>query len=202
VLRNRSLCGPPDAGYYGIAVKREPDGAPSGYLHTRLTVGDQLDIAAPRGAFILDRTVSPVLLVSVGIGATPVLAMLHALGEEHSDREIWALHSARSSREHSFAAEARACLASLPNAPTHVYYSRPGPEDVEGRGFDATGRLTGSQLAEREPPRDGQPYLCWPAPFMDEIRAALAALEVDASHIHAEPFGPAPDQGAQVGCVA
>ena len=79
VLRNYSLCGPPDAGYYRIAVKREPDGAASGYLHTRLTVGDQLDIAAPRGTFILDRTDAPVLLISAGIGATPVLAMLHAL---------------------------------------------------------------------------------------------------------------------------
>ena len=168
VLRNYSLSGPPDAGYYRITVKREPDGAASGYLHTRLTVGDQLDIAAPRGTFILDRTDAPVLLISAGIGATPVLAMLHALAGEHSDREIWALHSARSSREHSFAAEARALLASLPNARTHVYYSRPGPEDVEGRDFDATGRLTGAQLAELEPPRDGQAYLCGPAPFMDE----------------------------------
>ncbi len=192
VLRNYSLSGPPDAGYYRITVKREPDGAASGYLHTRLTVGDQLDIAAPRGAFILDRTDAPVLLISAGIGATPVLAMLHALAGEHSDREIWALHSARSSREHSFAAEARALLASLPNARTHVYYSRPGPEDVEGRDFDATGRLTGAQLAELEPPRDGQAYLCGPAPFMDEISAALAALGIDASHIHTEPFGPAP----------
>ena len=192
LLRNYSLSGPPDAGYYRITVKREPDGAASGYLHTRLTVGDQLDIAAPRGAFILDRTDAPVLLISAGIGATPVLAMLHALAGEHSDREIWALHSARSSREHSFAAEARALLASLPNARTHVYYSRPGPEDVEGRDFDATGRLTGAQLAELEPPRDGQAYLCGPAPFMDEISAALAALGIDASHIHTEPFGPAP----------
>ena len=192
LLRNYSLSGPPDVGYYRITVKREPDGAASGYLHTRLTVGDQLDIAAPRGAFILDRTDAPVLLISAGIGATPILAMLHALAGEHSDREIWALHSARSSREHSFAAEARALLASLPNARTHVYYSRPGPEDVEGRDFDATGRLTGAQLAELEPPRDGQAYLCGPAPFMDELSAALAALGIDASRIHTEPFGPAP----------
>ncbi len=200
VVRNYSLCGAPGAGYYRIAVKREPDGAASGYLHTRLTVGDQLEIAAPRGTFILDRTDAPVLLISAGIGATPVLAMLHALAEQHSDREIWALHSARSSREHSFAAEARALLASLPNARTHVYYSRPGPEDVEGRDFDATGRLTGAQLAELEPPRDGEAYLCGPAPFMDDISAALAALGIEASHIHTEPFGPAP--GATPGIAA
>ena len=83
LLRNYSLSGPPDAGYYRIAVKREPNGAASGYLHTRLAVGDQLDVAAPRGTFILDRTEAPVLLISAGIGATPVLAMLEALAEEH-----------------------------------------------------------------------------------------------------------------------
>ena len=192
MLRNYSLCGPPDAGYYRVAVKRERDGVASGYLHTRLAVGDQLDIAAPRGAFVLDRTEAPVLLISAGIGATPVLAMLHALAEEHSDREIWGLHSARNSREHSFAAEAQALLASLPNARRRVYYSRPGPNDVEGRDFDIAGRLTGSVLADLDPPRDAQAYLCGPAGFMDEISAALAALGIDASRIHTEPFGPAP----------
>ncbi len=162
VLRNYSLSGPPDAGYYRITVKRERDGAASGYLHTRLAVGDQLDIAAPRGTFILDQTHAPVLLISAGIGATPVLAMLQALAEEHSDREIWWLHGARNGREHSFAAEARALLASLPNARTHVYYSRPGPDDLEGRDFDSAGRLTASLLAELEPPRDAEAYLCGP----------------------------------------
>ena len=89
VLRNYSLSGPPDAGYYRVAVKRERHGVASGYLHTRLAVGDQLDIAAPRGTFILDQTDAPALLISAGIGATPILAMLHAFAEEHSDREIW-----------------------------------------------------------------------------------------------------------------
>jgi ferredoxin-NADP reductase/MOSC domain-containing protein YiiM/ferredoxin len=192
VLRNYSLSGPPDAGYYRITVKRERGGAASGYLHTRLAVGDQLDIAAPRGTFILDRTHAPVLLISAGIGATPVLAMLRALAEEHSDREIWWLHGARNRREHSFAAEARSLLASLPNVHTHVYYSRPGPNDLKGRDFDSADRLTASVLAELEPPRDAQAYLCGPAPFMEEISAGLAAMGIDGSRIHTEPFGPAP----------
>ncbi|HZO76814.1 MAG TPA: MOSC and FAD-binding oxidoreductase domain-containing protein [Solirubrobacteraceae bacterium] len=192
VLRNFSLSGQPDAGYYRIAVKRERDGIASGYLHTRLAASDRLDVAAPRGTFILDRTDAPVLLISAGIGATPVLAMLKALAEERSDREIWWLHSARNRREHSFAAEAQALLTSLPNARRRVYYSRPGPNDVEGRDYDTAGHLTGSALAELQPPGDAQAYLCGPAPFMDEISAGLAALGVDASHIHTEPFGPAP----------
>jgi ferredoxin-NADP reductase/MOSC domain-containing protein YiiM len=192
VLRNYSLSGPPGAGYYRITVKREHDGTASGYLHTRIAVGDQLDVAAPRGTFILDGTQAPVLLISAGIGATPVLAMLHALAEEHSDREIWWLHGARSGRGHSFATEARSLLASLPNVRTHVYYSRPGADDREGRDFDRAGRLSASLLAELAPPRDAEAYLCGPTSLMEEISAGLAAIGLDASHIHTEPFGPAP----------
>ncbi len=191
LLRNYSLSGPPDAGYYRIAVKRESAGAASRYLHTRLAVGDRLDIAAPRGTFILDRTNAPVLLISAGIGATPVLAMLQALAEEHSAREIWWLHGARNRREHSFAAEAQTLLASLPNVHSHVYYSRPEPDDLTGRGLNA-GRLTASLIAELGPPHDAEAYLCGPTPFMDEISAGLATLGLDASRIHTEPFGPAP----------
>ena len=191
LLRNYSLSGPPGAGYYRITVKREPDGAVSGYLHTRLAVGDQLDIAAPRGTFILDQTQAPVLLISAGIGATPVLAMLQALAQEPSDREIWCLYGARDGREHPFAAEARALLASLPNVRAHVYYSRPGPNDLEGRDFDSAGRLTAPVLAELQPPSDAEVYLCGPTAFMDDISAGLAALGFDASRIHTEVFGPA-----------
>jgi ferredoxin-NADP reductase/MOSC domain-containing protein YiiM/ferredoxin len=193
LLRNYSLSGPPDGGSYRIAVKREHDGVASGYLHTRLAVGDRLGIAAPRGTFILDGTDdAPVLLISAGIGATPVLAMLHALAAEHADREIWWLHGARNGRGHSFATEARTLLASLPNMRAHICYSRPDAEDLEGHDFDATGRLTASLLAELEPPRDAEAYLCGPAAFMDEISAGLAAIGLDASLIHTEPFGPAP----------
>jgi ferredoxin-NADP reductase/MOSC domain-containing protein YiiM len=194
VLRNYSLSGPPDAGYYRITVKRERHGAASRYLHTRLRVGDQLEIAAPRGTFTLDGTPDPVLLISAGIGATPVLAMLQALAETHSDRQIWWLHGARNSREHSFAAETRTLLSSLPNARIDVYYSDPAPNDLQGRDFDRKGRLTPSQLAELQPPLDAEAYLCGPTAFMDDISAGLAALGVDASHIHTEPFGPAPSQ--------
>jgi ferredoxin-NADP reductase/MOSC domain-containing protein YiiM/ferredoxin len=194
VLRNYSLSGPPGAGYYRVTVKREPGGAASDYLHTSLAVGDQLDVAAPRGTFILDETHAPVLLISAGIGATPVLAMLQALAQERSDRQIWWLHGARNGREHSFAAEARGLLASLPSVHARVYYSHPDPDDLKGRDFDSAGRLTASLLAELKPPPDAEAYMCGPTAFMDEISAGLAALEFDASHIHTEPFGPAASQ--------
>ena len=120
------------------------------------------------------------LLVSVGIGATPVLAMLHALAAEPSDREIWWLHGARGPSDHSFATEASTLLAALPNVHTHIYYS------------SRDGRLTPSRLAELDPPRDAEAYLCGPVPFMEEISAGLAAIGLEAARIHTEPFGPAP----------
>jgi ferredoxin-NADP reductase/MOSC domain-containing protein YiiM/ferredoxin len=192
LLRNYSLSGPPPAGYYRITVKRERDGAASGYIHTRLAVGDRLDVAAPRGTFILDHTDSPVLLISAGIGATPVVAMLEALAVEHSAREIWWLHGTRSGRDHAFASEVRALVASLPNVRSHVYYSRPDPDDREGRDFDSSGRLGASLLADLAPPSDAEAYLCGPASFMAEMSVGLAAIGVDALRIHTEPFGPAP----------
>lgn len=192
LLRNYSLSGPPAAGYYRIAVKREKDGAASGYLHSRLAVGDQLDVAAPRGTFILDESEEPVLLISAGIGATPVLAMLNTLSEQRSARQIWWLHGARSGREDSFAAETRALLAGCPDTRIRIYYSQPRAEDVEGRDFDRTGHLTPSLLLELEPPRSAQAYICGPMKFMNEVSAALASIGLDASRIHTEPFGPEP----------
>ncbi len=200
LLRNYSLSGPPGAGHYRIAVKREQHGAASGYLYSRLTVGDQLDVAAPRGTFILDESEDPVLLISAGIGATPVMAMLNALAERHSDRQIWWLHGARNGNEHSFAAATRALLAECPNTRVGTYYSQPTANDVEGRDFDRAGRLTPALLLELEPPRNGEAYICGPATFMNEVSAALASIGIEASRIHTEPFGP--EAGSTPGIAA
>jgi ferredoxin-NADP reductase/MOSC domain-containing protein YiiM len=192
LLRNYSLSGPPAADHYRISVKREPGGAASGYLHERLRVGELLDVGAPRGTFVLQPAPSPVLLVSAGVGATPLLAMLHSLAAERSEREVWWLHGARGGGERPFAAEARGLLDALPNARSHVCLSRPGPADVEGRDFQTAGRLSAALLADLDVPRDADAYLCGPAPFMDEVSAALAAHGLPASRIRTEPFGPAP----------
>jgi len=192
LLRNYSLCSSPEAGYYRIGVKREAHGAVSGYLTTGCELGEEIDIGAPRGTFILDQTPAPVLLISAGVGATPVLAMLHALAEAKSGREIWWLYGARNRREHPFAAEARTLLASLPHTRSQICYSDPGPDDRPGRDFDTAGQLTPTLIGELDPPRDAMVYLCGPPPFMADISAGLAALGIDAARIHTEPFGPAP----------
>ncbi len=195
VLRNYSLSGPPEAGYYRIPVKRERDGAASGYLHTRLAVGRPTRHRSttwhvhPRS----DACARPTDQRRAS-APPPFSPCSRPWRRSHSDREIWWLHGARNSHEHSFAAETRTLLSSLPNVRTHVYYSDPGPNDLEGRDFDRAGRLTPSQLAELQPPLDAEAYLCGPTAFMDDISAGLATLGIDAAYIHTEPFGPAPSE--------
>jgi ferredoxin-NADP reductase/MOSC domain-containing protein YiiM len=192
LLRSYSLSGPPAAESYRISVKREPHGAGSGFIHTRLRAGDLLEAAAPRGTFLLRSGTGPVLLISAGVGATPVLAMLHALAGAGSGRDIWWLHGARNRAEEPFAAESRSLIEALPRGHRHICYSRPGPADVQGRDYQTAGRLSAAVLAALNLPRDADAYLCGPTAFMAEVSAALAGLGVDAARIRTEIFGAAP----------
>ena len=192
LLRSYSLSGPPGARDYRISIKREEHGAASEFLHTRVRAGDLLEAAAPRGTFTLRQDQAPVLLISAGVGATPVLAMLHALAAAKSTRDIWWLHGARRRADEPFAAESRALLAALPSAHRHVCYSDPGPDDIKGRDYDTAGRLSAPVLARLDLPRDAEAYLCGPPAFMADISAALAAAGFQAARIRTEVFGAGP----------
>ena len=192
LLRSYSLSGAPGADSYRISVKREPHGAGSHFVHTRLRAGDLLEVAAPRGTFILQPGEVPALLISVGVGATPVLAMLHALAATGSGRDIWWLHGARSRAEESFAAESRSLLTAVASGHRHICYSRPGPGDVRGRDYQTLGRLSAPVLAALDIPRNADAYICGPAAFMAEVSAALVAMGVDGARIRTEIFGAAP----------
>jgi ferredoxin-NADP reductase/MOSC domain-containing protein YiiM len=201
VLRSYSLSGSPDEPQYRVSVKLEPGGVGSAYVHGTVRPGDVLDVAAPRGAFTLRPGPSPVLLVSAGVGATPVMAMLHALVAAESEREVWWLHGARSGADHAFAAESAALLAALPNAHRHICYSRPDPADRAGRDYDTAGRLSSSVLVDLDLPRDADAYLCGPAGFLAEISAALVAHGTEPSRIHTEIFGAGPAQTPGIAAV-
>ncbi len=194
LLRSYSLSGPPGGRNYRISVKREEHGAASQFLHTRVREGDQLEAAAPRGSFILRPGQAPVLLISAGVGATPVLAMLNALAAARSTRDVWWLHGARRHADEPFAAESRALLAALPSGHRDICYSSPGPNDVQGRDFDTAGRLSAPVLAALDLPRDADAYLCGPPAFMADISAALAAGGIQAARIRTEVFGAGPAQ--------
>jgi len=191
LVRSYSLSGPPGAPSYRISVKREPHGAGSEFMHTRVHAGDQLDVAAPRGTFILRPGDTPVLLISAGVGATPVLAMLHALAGAGSGREIWWLHGARSRADEPFASESRSLLAQLARGHRHICFSHPGPDDVPGRDYQTPGRLTADVLAGLSLPRDADAYLCGPAAFMADVSGALENLGISRARVHMEIFGAA-----------
>jgi len=188
LIRSYSLSGRPGAAAYRISVKQEPHGAAGSYLRTRVRAGDTLDVAAPRGTFTLASGDAPVLLLSAGIGATPVLAMLHALAAEHATRAVWWLHGARNRAEHPFARESRALLAQLPNAHGHVCYSSPTPDDRQGVDYATAGRLSADLLGRLGVPRTADAYLCGPPAFLRDLPAALVRLGLDPSHVRTELF--------------
>ena len=201
VLRNYSLCGAPGQGIYRIAVKRERDGIASHYLHEHTKVGDLLEVSAPRGSFVLEPGASPVVLMSAGVGITPLMAMLKTLAETErsSPREIWWVHSARDGAHHPFADEVRGLIAGLSAGRSFVFYSRPSANDQPGRNYDAKGRIDTALLQKSGMPLSGTFYLCGPTGFMGAVTSALREQGVPADRIRTELFGPAaaPSNDAQ-----
>jgi ferredoxin-NADP reductase/MOSC domain-containing protein YiiM len=189
VLRSYSLSGMPSTSVYRIGVKREPQGVASAYLHDRVQVGDRLEVSAPRGNFILDRGDGPLVLLSAGIGITPVLSILHALAANRSARKIHWIYGARDAAHHPFAEETRLLLAQLPNATAEVLYSRAASSEPPGIGYDARGRVTMGVLEELRVQRTADFFLCGPSGFMRDLRAGLLHYGVAADHIHTEVFG-------------
>ncbi|RXH18848.1 MOSC and FAD-binding oxidoreductase domain-containing protein [Bradyrhizobium guangzhouense] len=192
MTRSYSLSSNIDAASYRVSIKREPHGMASTYVADELQPGDVVQLGAPRGSFTLRQDTRPVVLLSAGIGVTPVLAMLHALAAEESPREIWWLHGTRNGREHAFGAEVRELLTGLPHHHGHVRYSRPDPGDRLGIDFDSVGRLDAALLRQLDLPRDGDFYLCGPATFMNDLTSGLRARGVAPDRIHTELFGAGP----------
>jgi ferredoxin-NADP reductase/MOSC domain-containing protein YiiM len=188
LFRSYSLSGPVSTERYRISVKIEPNGAAGTYLRDQVRLGDVLDVSSPRGNFILQSSERPVVLLSAGIGATPVLAMLHALAAAHTTQQVLWLHTARDRQHHAFAAEVRRLLLPLTHGRSYVCYTRPGSRDRMGEDFDATGRLSRSSFDEIGIPREADVYLCGPTRFMADMKETLAALSVAAGRIHAEIF--------------
>jgi ferredoxin-NADP reductase/MOSC domain-containing protein YiiM len=187
LFRSYSLSGPPSTERYRISVKIEPNGVAGTYLQEHVRVGDALEVSAPRGSFILQSGDRPVVLLSAGIGATPVLAMLHALAATHSTRPVWWLHSARDGQHHPFAAEVRRLMLALPNGHNYVCYSRPGSDDMK-TDIDATGHLSQSVFDAVGVPREADVYICGPTRFMGDMKEALAVLGVASERMHIELF--------------
>ncbi|HEY4088747.1 MAG TPA: MOSC and FAD-binding oxidoreductase domain-containing protein [Bryobacteraceae bacterium] len=188
IFRSYSLSGPHSSEQYRISVKIEPNGVAGTWLRDRVRVGGSLDVSSPRGSFTLQAGERPVVLLSAGIGATPVLAMLHVLAADHSTRQVFWLQAARDREHHPFAQEVHRLMLALPHGRRHVCYSRPSASDKLGEDFDAAGHLSPSAFESLVIPRDSDVYLCGPAPFMADMRSALGTYGIPKERIHLEIF--------------
>ncbi|OBG38750.1 MOSC and FAD-binding oxidoreductase domain-containing protein [Mycobacterium sp. E3198] len=179
-LRSYSLSGDPDAGVYRISVKREEHGLVSRWLHANAKPGSVIEAAAPRGDFYLTEGDDPVVLVSAGIGATPVLAMLHALAAAPSGRDVWWLHTTRNRESEAFAGEVATLIESLPHARARVFYT------------ETQGRVNRDSIAALGLPSNATVYLCGPTRFMTDVRDYFSAAGLDPARVHSELFGALP----------
>ena len=190
LLRNYSMSGSPGAKEYRISVKHEVSGAGSSFIHNHVHAGDILEVSAPRGTFTLQPGNTPVVLASAGVGATPVLAMLHALSAANSQREIWWLHGARNGTQHPFARESGDLLKALVHGQGYIVYSQPRLEDKLGRDYDAAGHLRVSALDQLHVAQETDFYLCGPSAFLQSFTEGLKTWGADPTRIRSEVFGP------------
>jgi ferredoxin-NADP reductase/MOSC domain-containing protein YiiM len=202
LMRSYSLSAAPNTKSWRLSIKREAHGAAGSYVDDTLQVGDLVQATAARGAFTLRPGTAPVVLLSAGIGITPVLAMLHALAAESSQRQIWWLYGARNGREHPFAGETRELLKALAHGRSRTCYSAPDPADRLGADYDAPGRLDMRALEKLDLPRDADFYICGPQAFMNDLTAGVVAMGVPRDRIHTELFGAGPSMTPGIAATA
>ena len=201
VTRTYSLSDSPNhPEYYRVSIKRlpappEPAGLPPGlssnYFHDHVQPGTRLCVKAPRGKFFLDPSDStPVVLLSGGVGLTPMISMLNAIVESGSKRPVWFVHGARDGRDHAMGAHMRRMAAENDNIHVHVSYSQPRLEDSEGRDYDTRGHVTIDLLKRVLPPAAYDFYLCGPPAFMKSLYNGLLKWGVAETRINYEFFGP------------
>jgi ferredoxin-NADP reductase len=200
VRRNYSLSGSPSAEHYRISVKREgapaaPEGCGPGlfstHLHDGIDVGSELLARGPDGRFVLDTSHDrPVVLLSGGVGLTPLVAMAHALALG-GGRKAHFIHACDNGRVHALAAELRELVAGSPSLRSHICYRNPTEADLLGRDYDSKGVITTALLQALLPLDDYDFYLCGPGPFMQSVFAQLIELGVREERIRYEFFGPA-----------
>lgn len=189
-MRQYTISCAPNADYYRISVKREEVGAVSNYLHEKVEEGDEVLVHVPHGDFALDETSTrPVVLLSGGVGITPMLAMLERLVDLKSPRPVLFVHAAIDGSVHAFGDRLKAIKAENPHVATVVLYESPREEDVQGEHYDLAGRISAETLTDRLA-EDAECYFCGPRGFMAAVDETLAGLGVPAERRHYEIFGP------------
>ncbi|MED4403555.1 NO-inducible flavohemoprotein [Metabacillus fastidiosus] len=196
-LRQYSLSDRPGLDYFRISVKREdaleegyPKGVVSTDLHELFNEGDTIPITAPAGDFYLDmESRAPVILISGGVGQTPMLSMLNTIIHEQPDRKVYYIHAAMNSTVHAFKEDVKKVSSEHENVKAFTFYQTPTDEDKVSHNFDEEGYITLPALQKILPSNEGNFYFCGPEPFMKAINKALKQWDVPAENIHYEFFG-------------
>ncbi|MBT2664771.1 NO-inducible flavohemoprotein [Bacillus sp. ISL-4] len=195
-IRHYSLSDSPGKDYYRISVKREdahgdaPSGIVSNYLHKQLQVGDTLQFSAPAGDFELDNTELPVVLISGGIGITPLLSMLNTIIEKQPQRQVTFIHATSNSQTHAFKDHLQQIVNEHQHIKSYVVYGAPTEADRASGHFDKEGYVGLDFLQSIVPSKEANFYFCGPIPFMEAINEALNKWSVSKDHIHYEVFSP------------
>ena len=185
------------SGMLRITVKalRAKDGAPAGVVSNQLVntlkVGNQVELTAPTGTFVIDdvKDDHPLVLIAAGIGITPMVAMLEELSTENPLRSVHFLYSTQNKAAYPLRDTVDAVMKGLPKGAKAVFFTKPGPDDHLGQDFDASGRITPASIRNFCQDPDADFYICGPASFMQDITAALRQIGVIEPRIHTESFG-------------
>ncbi len=195
-IRQYSLTHAAEASQWGISVKAVPArrgddgvtvpaGEVSNFLHQELFEGDEILASAPFGELVLQDSEAALVLISAGIGITPIIGILHYLAATGSKRKVMVLHADRSPARHAHRQELKELVAALPAATLQRWY-----EDLGVRPTRDALRLGRVDLGLVEIPSDAQVYLCGPLPFMESVRGTLTEQHIPEANIHYEVFGP------------
>lgn len=197
-IRQYSLSDAPGKPYYRISVKREdalgnlPAGKVSVYLHEQVGEGDELLISAPAGDFVLDRKdTRSVVLLSGGVGLTPMLSMLNELVETEPDRQVTFVHAAQNGNVHAFKGHVDELVRKHAQVSAYWCYEKPTARDKAANAFHKEGFIDLDSLQSWVPIKDAAYYFCGPVPFMKAMHRALKDWGIPASDIRYEFFGPA-----------
>lgn len=195
VLRTYTLSDAPNGKFYRLSIKREQHGVGSSWLHAA-QVGSEIEALAPRGDFTLKAdSQQPIVMISAGVGITPMIAMLNAIlvneGRSRHPNSVIFIHGARDSHEHAFASHLRLLQARHANLIVHIAYSNPRAGDIVGITHDSVGRVDIKLIVQLIPEDVCDVYLCGPGGFMTALHDGLLEIGVAENRIRSESFGPA-----------
>ncbi|HET7657103.1 MAG TPA: FAD-binding oxidoreductase, partial [Bacillales bacterium] len=197
-IRQYSMSDAPGKDYYRISVKREDENVPEGkvsvFLHKEINEGNVLSLSAPSGDFTLNReSEKPVVLLSGGVGLTPLVSMLNTLAERQPERAVTFIHAARNGQVHAMREHVADLSQRYENIGFYVCYDSPTAKDREFERFDKEGYVDQEWLRSIVPDLNADYYFCGPEPFMKAVNRVLHEMNIPEEQIHFEFFGPSMD---------